>query len=305
MSPAPALDRLLAPFRDPPPAPAVADPFALEPRPLLIRAARLVVAWAPKAGCSHVAWWVFRHEGLMAAAEAHDPWPHKYRQFVYYRDPAYDAATGAIRAAGGRGWTLLRVTRDPAKRLVSIFRHACRFPFLREEARRRLGIDIREEGLSLRDLDAILRGRRLVVPTPMNPHVCAQTHPVWALGFDRVITLNMDETDLDAGLNAIERDLGLAPTDFAAIPAFARLREEHYARETARAVPEPVEAHRFRAADAAAFPKAQIAASPFLAAMARRHYRADLGRVDSGDSAGRLAFPLVAPGTDRGKDPSR
>jgi hypothetical protein len=283
------LARLVAPFRAP--APAVADPFALEPRPLLIRDARLVVAWAPKAGCSHVAWWAFRHEGLLEAAEAHDPWPHKYRQFVYYRDPAYDAATAAIRAAGGRGWTLLRVTREPAPRLVSIFRHACRFAFLEPMVRRRLGFSQREQGLSLRDLDAVLRGKRLVVPTTMNPHVCAQAHPVWDLGFDRVITLNMDETDLDAGLNAVERALGLPATDFAAIPAFARLRAEHYAREAARPVAGPIEDHRFRAADAAAaFPKAAIAASPLLAAMTRRHYRADLGRVASGDSARRLAF---------------
>jgi hypothetical protein len=148
---------------------------------------------------------------------------------------------------------------------------------------------MREEGLSLRDLDAVLRGTRLVVPTSAAPHVCAQFHPVWELGFDRVITLNMDRTDLNTGLNAVERDLGLPVTDFAAIPAFAALRETHYARDAPLAIDGPIEAHRF-GRDTAAFPKAQLEASPFLAAMARRHYAMDIPHVGPGDTAGRLPW---------------
>jgi hypothetical protein len=270
---------------------ATTDPFGIEPRPLMIRAAKLVVAWSPKAGCSHVAYWTFRHEGLLEAAQAYHDWPHRFRQDVYYQDEGYRAAAAEVLAGGGRGYTLLKVTRNPAKRLVSMFRHACRFPFLYAPARRRLGIDIRETGLSLRDLDALLRGVRLTVPTHADPHVCAQVHPVWHLGFDRVITLNMDRTDLNAGLNAVERDLGLPVTDFAAIPAFTALRETHYAEAAVLPIEGAIEDHRITAEASRAFPKAQLEASPFLAAMTRRHYRIDFPHVAPGDTAGRLVWP--------------
>ena len=51
------------------------------------------------------------------------------------------------------------------------------------------------------------------------------------MAFDRIITLNIDEVPLEESLNAVERALRLPMTDFDRLPAFAPLRETHYAKE--------------------------------------------------------------------------
>ncbi len=189
--------------------------------------------------------------------------------------------------------TLLKITRAPANRLVSIFRHVCRYPILYKQVRQTLGFDVREEGLSLADLDRVLARLRLVVPTDADPHVRAQYHPLWDLPFAREITLNLDELPLEAGLNAVERDLGLPVTDFAALPEFARLRETHYATPGGFDGHQPIETFRFKPPHTQGFPKKALLSAPLLHAMAERHYAVDLGRVGSGDSAGRLFQPAA------------
>jgi hypothetical protein len=268
--------------------------FGLEPQPLVIPDAKLVVAWSPRSASSHVVLWSFHHQGLVERARAYHRWPHRYRQFVYYRNDGYRRRVRDALASDARGYTLLKVTRDPAKRLVSIFRHACRFPFLAGPVRSRLGFDLRTRGLSLRDLDAVLGGMNLVVPTNANPHVCAQYHPVWDMAFDRVITLDIDSLDLDAALNEVEADLGLPTTDFAAIRGFAQMRKHRHARNQPLAIDGPLEEHRFMPDQVAAFPKSQFEALPAVADMARRHYGADLGRVEADDSLGRLSWAIPA-----------
>ena len=270
--------------------PARASPGCV---PLVIRRAGLVVAWSPKAACSHTVLWAFQQEGLLEAANAHDPWPHVYRTEVYNRSPARRALQRDLARRKAAGLTLLRVTRHPANRLVSIFRHACRFPILREPARRTLGFDTVERGLSLADLDAVLGSLRLAPPTGANPHVRTQWSPLWDLGFDRVITLNLDEIPLDASLNAVEADLGLPRTDFAAIAAFQRLRRIHTTKPRRFTGPHPIETCRFRREDTQPFPKAALISAPLLHDMAERHYRVDRDRVGSGDTAGRLFQPPV------------
>ena len=280
---------------------AFAIPEPYRAYPLFIPAAATVVAFSPKSGCSHVALWAFLHQGLFEAANRHDPWPHKFRVHVYHRGAAFRRPLQALLRDGGAGRTLLRVTRDPRKRLVSIFRHACRFPFLAPQVRAVLGFSMREQGLSLADLDAVLGRLKLTHPTDANMHLRVQAHPLWQMDFDRVVTLNMDETPLDPGLNAFECDRGLPVTDFAALPAFAALRESHYAAEGDWPDDRPIETHRFRPEETATFPKRALMASPLLADMARRHYRADYAAgVASGDSAGRLFQPASAPVSARG-----
>ena len=119
-----------------------------------------------------------------------------------------------------------------------------------------------------------------------------QASPLWELPFERVITLNMDQTPLNDGLNAVERSLGLPETDFGQ-PAFRNLRETHYAHPRPFAGSGPIETHRFRPEEAKNFPKRQLTASPLIARMARRHYAADQGRVASGDTAGELFQPAA------------
>ena len=223
-------------------------------------------------------------------ALSYDAWPHKFRIHVYQQRAAFRQPLQKFLSSGGAGHTLLRVTRDPKRRLVSIFRHACRFPFLRGAVRETLGFDMQNRGLSLADLDAVLGRLRLVPPTTANPHVRGQYSPLWDMRFDRVISLNIDEVGLDASLNAVERALGLPVTDFAGLPAFRALHETHHARARRFARKVPIETYRFRPHETAAFPKPAIMASPLLESMARRHYASDYGRVGSGDTAGAL-FP--------------
>jgi hypothetical protein len=263
-------------------------PFTFSP--VFINKANAVVSWSTKAGCSHVVLWALLHQGFLRHASQGRELPHRFRIQVYQQRPAFKAWVRRMRREGGAGRTLIRVTRDPKKRLVSIFRHTCRFPFLHEAVRARLGFDPAVEGLSLADLDAVLAGLDLAPPTSADPHVRGQYSPLWELGFDRVITLNMDETPLNPGLNAIERSLGLPETGFD-IPAFRNLREIHYAEPRAFRRDAPIETYRFRPHETKAFPKRELMASPLLERMARRHYARDYGQVGSGDTAGELFQP--------------
>lgn len=272
-----------------PPVPI--DPALFPHAPIFIPSADTVVLWSTKSACSHVVLWAFLQNGHFGKATAYSRWPHDYRERIYRADRAFAEPLQRLLDSRGAGQTLVKVTRDPKKRLVSIFRHACRFPILYAEVHRTLGFDVREKGLSLVDLDRVLRRIRLTPPTDANPHVRVQASPVWEMGFDRVITLNIDEVPLDASLNAIERALGLAVTDFDALPAFAHLRETHYAREGAFTADRPIENYRFRPDETAAFPKRQLTASALLENMARRLYHADYAATGTADTRGELFRP--------------
>lgn len=274
-------------------------PFTFSP--IFIRKANAVVSWSTKSGCSHVVLWALLHEGFLRQASERRELPHRFRIHVYQKRPAFKAWVRRLRREGGGGRTLIRVTRDPKKRLVSIFRHTCRFPFLHEAVQARLGFDPAVEGLSLTDLDAVLEHLDLAPPTTADPHVRGQYSPLWELGFDRVVTLNMDEIPLNASLNAIERSLGLPETDFD-IPAFRNLREIHYAQPRAFVRDTPIELYRFRPNETKTFPKRELLATPLLARMAR-HYAADYAAgIASGDTAGELFQAAPASGAEPGAD---
>jgi hypothetical protein len=100
-----------------------------------------------------------------------------------------------------------------------------------------------------------------------------------------VITLNMDEHRPQHRPQRHRARPRPARHRLRRDPAFAALRETHYARNAPLAIDGPIEAHRF-GRDTAAFPKAQLEASPFLAAMARRHYALDFPHIGPGDTAG-------------------
>lgn len=277
-----------APLPERPRAAPSFEGFRTRPAPIAIAAERMVVAWSPKSACSHVALWTFLHEGLAAEAAAYHEWPHEYRMHVYYKSARFRRFAHAVSEAGGRGYTLVKVTRDPAKRLVSMFRHACRFGFMAPILRRKLGLDLARDGLSLNDFAAALDGLPLIAPTEVDPHLCAQYHPVWDWDWDRVITLNIDQTGLNAGLNAIEAEFGMAATDFGAHPAFETLRRTHYSQPARLDIAGPIEDHRFAFGQVRRFPSRQLLASPRIAALVRSAYAVDLGRTDLADSDGVL-----------------
>ena len=278
------------------PSPAVRMYGALgvDNRPLIFPVEKLVVSWSPKAACTHVVAWFFRHQGLLKAAVYYDPWPHRFRSRVYYDTKTYHDAAEAVTRSGGAGWSLLRVTRDPDARMVSIFRHAARSPALWEPIQQRLGIDVRGDGLSLRDFDRFLAGERLLADGEVDIHFRVQAHPSWDMAFERVITLNIDTDALEPGLAEIEAEFSLRRAGAGGRPSVgtARLMQAaaptRYARTAEYTGDDPIEEHRFQRSETDAFPKDALLASPLLQEMTRRHHAADIGRVATGDTAGRL-----------------
>lgn len=260
------------------------SPFAMAPPPLIFRDHNIVLSFAPKSACSHVALWFYRHEGLMEAASYFDDWPHHFRTDVYYRSTTYLRRRRAVVEAQAKGYTLIRVTRDPTKRFVSCFRHACRFPTIYESLRRKLGHDPATQGLSLNDYYTLLFGENLQAPSSIDIHLRAQTHPVWMQHFDRVITLNIDETHMNPGLNAIEDALGLEQTQFKDYPQFDSLRATHYAIDRPYDGVEAIENLRFSRESTKHFPKQQLEVLPLSHKMAQELHGVDFGQVHSGDT---------------------
>ena len=263
--------------------------------PVFIRQADAVLSWSPRAGCSHAIFWAFLHEGVLDRAAAESPLPHRYRTFSYQREPRYHWDLLRVMTFGAPRRVLIRVTRDPKRRLVSIFRHCCRNAIVHAESRTRLGFDPSVEGFALADLDRLLDGMVLTHPTTVDPHLMVQSNPLWDLPFGRTITVNIDEVPLNASLNAIERELGLPVTAFETVPAFRKLRKSHNAKLSSFSGDGPIEAYRFGSKETKEFPVAELLRSPLLERMSRTYYAADYGRVASGDTAGVLVQPSRKP----------
>ena len=256
--------------------------------PLLHPDRDLVVGWSPKAGCTPTLIWFFHQIGVLDAALARNSFVHRYRNEVYHRSAVYHARCRALLRSGGKGFTLLRVTRDPDKRLMSSFRHAVNFPLLDGLAQEKLGVDLRETGLSLRNLARLLEDEDISGAGRIDPHFRPQRQPMWAMDFDRVITLNMDRTPLLAGLNEVEAGLNLPVTDFAVLGGALGHDTMRYAREDPYQGAVPLEKHRFRKKRDGSFPKAEFLALPLLQKLARTHYAGDVDAVQTADSAGIL-----------------
>ncbi|MCX7568011.1 hypothetical protein OS189_16840 [Sulfitobacter sp. F26169L] len=261
------------------------NPFNTTPVPLMFSDHNIVLSFSPKSACSHVVLWFYRHEGLMEAAGYYSAWPHNFRNEVYYKAATYKRRRRAAVEAQGKGYTLIRVTRDPTKRFVSCFRHAVRWPLVDPLVKRKVGTTPARDGMSLNDYAQALQGEDLQTPSPVDVHSRVQNHPLWQVGFDRIITLNVDETHVNAGLNAIEAELGLSKTDFASHPQFAALREVHYATDTPYEGDTPLEQLRIPREGSVQFPKKQLETLPQTKAIAQKLHGVDFGRVSSGDSA--------------------
>lgn len=260
------------------------------PRPLVFSQHRVVVSWSTKSACSHTLLWFLAQEGLMDAVRYYADWPHQFRTRVYYQSLTYRRVATAFWRARGRGYVLLRITRAPHKRLISIFRHVLKHDILRKEMNTQLGRRTGMTGVSLQEFARVLEGRDLTVPSEENGHLLAQYHPIWDLDFDRVITLNIDETEMAGGLAEIAADLGLPGADLSREPYFLSIKDRHYAKPAAFAGQRPIESIRFGGTESPPFAKQQLENSDAARRLARRFYLADEGRVHSGDTAGRL-FP--------------
>lgn len=268
----------------------IPDYLTAEPRPMIFFKHDIVLAWSPKSACTDLMLWYFAQEGLLDEAMALNPFAHVYRGERYYLSPEYQARARALAASGGRGFTLVRVTRDPAKRLVSVFRYVLRMKFMDPFVAAKIGRDP-AQGLSLLDLDRTLRAEDLGVHGRINVHCHLQDHPVWHLPFDRVITLNIDSHDMHDGLAQIETALGLRPVSAAEIARHLDKSARRYAEDVdPEGLTGPLEAHLFGRNPKALrrFPKSALQAHPQVARMAAEHYAIDQRQVASGDTAGVL-----------------
>lgn len=264
-------------------------PFAqFEPRPLVFLEKNIVISWSPKAACSHTLVWFFLKENLLYAANYYHPWPHNFRMDYYYRTHSFQRRWREVTESNGEGFTLIRVTRDPVKRFVSCFRHACLYDFLHDLVRRKVGTNPASDGLSVTDFYEALKGEQTSVPSSIDIHACAQSHPIWEANFDRVITHNLDETPLNQGLNEIEAELGFHVTNFEKFPKFDSIRKTHYAKDEPYTGSVPLENFRFISGQAAGFPKHQLENLPIVRKMAEEIHAADFGRVGKGDTSGIL-----------------
>ena len=234
-------------------------------------------------------------QGLAGQPLAYDAWPHEYRMHVYRRPggsagwrrtspPAAAAATPCSRSPATRpsGWCRCSATPAASRSWPG-------------SSAAELGIDIATAGISLADFAAALEGLPLVAPTSADPHICAQYRPVWDRAFDRVITLNIDQVDLDAALNAVEVRVR---------PVADRLRRACRLRRAAPNALFAAGAARHRRPDRGPpLPARQgpplpergrswLAADPPAGASC---YAADLGRTDLFDSAGTLFRSAAEP----------
>ena len=260
------------------------------PLPFIFAGRDLAIQWSPKSACSQVAIWFFRQEHLLHAMSYYGGWPHRFRTDVYQPSATFVRRFGTLRQTRGAGFTLIRITRDPAQRMLSIFRHICRHGFLDAAIAKHLGIDKARDGFSARDLDALASALGVAEGRKVNIHLRPQASRLSRLTFDCTVTLNMDTHGLDRGLNRIESAFGLRHTAFDDLPALDRLRASHYAQDAVAPDADDLLRHRFRPQDTDAFPKRDLLATGFFHDLAARYHAADLSTVSSGDTAGEISF---------------
>ncbi len=253
--------------------------------PLISRSAPLVVAWTPKTACSHVLQWFLATEGMLEAALAHDPWPHKYRRDIYGNTLGYRARALMLAAGGTRRKTLLRVTRNPRNRVVSIFRHALRARFLWADIHQTIGVNPPHDGLSFAEFASYMAQSNM----RQDQHLMPQSRPIWDLNFKRIITVNIDTDDLDTALANIAQEFGLSHDRAALNAAQQTLGAHHHNIEDPTPVTDLVN-HRFFRTDAARMPMQQLRDLPLAQELATRYFAADIGRVATADTANAVPF---------------
>lgn len=253
------------------------DYFTMEPRPFISTSRKVAVSWAPKSACSHVALWFYLQEGLLRAATFYHPFPHRYRNQVYYQSMGFQRRKAEFLADDLTDWTLIKVVRDPVKRMVASFRHAVQNPLMDDL----LAPDPMAQGVSLMDYGNALFGLDLTYGKGVDMHVCRQQHPIWDAPFGRVITINADTGNLNADLNSAARKTGLRQVEFDRVNDFKRIRRTHYAEDVPMECPDLFN-FRFRRGEwSGQFPKSALLALPDTTALGNTLYGDDYALVSA------------------------
>lgn len=175
--------------------------------PLLDPQRRLAVLFSPRSGCTSISIWFFRLIGQVRAARDFDPWPHNYRNLVYYRSALYFRALFDDLAS----YRWIRIVRDTYERAASSFRHALATGYADKRIAKALaGHSTAQHGLSFGEFLDFLETEDL---RACNLHHGLQVHPVEELVRPRYL-IDISRDDMFERLGAIEGELGLPKTDF-------------------------------------------------------------------------------------------
>jgi hypothetical protein len=188
----------------------------LNPRTLLLPDYKLGIIWSPKAACTKVLLWYFKHLNLLPAALFYHPGPHRYRINVFYNSREYGKW---LAKSPWRDFSWYQFCRDPVKRALSSYRHNLALGNADHAISQALGRKVSSlEGFSLNEFLQYVATLDLV--GKVDPHVRLQKNPIAELvGVNRI---NIDEVDMLVAMNTIERNHGLPVTDFTKFPAFGK-----------------------------------------------------------------------------------
>ncbi len=240
------------------------------PKPLIDPAGRFVVYWSPKSACTTTLIWFLHVSGFAEEARRHSSWPHRYRLEVYNRSEAFHRAL----AAGFDDMRRIRVIRDPYDRAVSSFRHAVGTGYADEGLSAFLGRELAPKAkFSFREFLDYLESEDIATT---NTHHRQQMQPI-ERRFPATDVINITGQDLFTELNRLEREMGLAPTDFSALDWLHRTEAPR--KPMVAASNEPAYEQKMSAAAArgrAFWPSTETLLTEEARARLAKIYRADL-----------------------------
>lgn len=183
--------------------------------PLLAPGFPIAVCWSAKAGCTTVLKWFLEHNGLLEEATAYSQWVHNYREQRLCAGHDYRRSCELLFSQARAGKYIVKVIRDPARRVVSGYLHLLRqghhetWPAGATVDRWKTEAGLgRQRGISFRQFLRFLaeeqaQGRAL------DPHFCPQFEPLQDLRVHAHIPLER----LAAALRNLERRFGLPHVD--------------------------------------------------------------------------------------------
>ena len=258
-------------------------------RPFPFTRTDAVLSFSQKSACTTTVMWYLAVEGHRDAAARLGIGPWRYPNARLLWSPRF-----VRRLPIGRDlseWTLLRVMRNPLRRLVASFRHAVRTGYADGELAVRFGRDVRAaDGLSLEMFLDLLEHADL---ERCDLHHRLQRNPVDTLGFGRIVTVDVDAQNLEEALSAFSRSHGLPEVRFDTLPRMAEFSKVHNAPPDDESAVDSLDdadllRHRFVRSDAQRqWPGRRLAALPVVQEAARRLYAPDWAWLEATRGDGR------------------
>ena len=179
-----------------------------KPQPLYSKKHNLALFFSAKAGCTWAVKWFFFQTDFLDNALFYHPWIHEFRIKVFYQSSEYEKNITSITYPETR---VIKVVRNPYKRVVSSYIHAAKCGYENEKIADFLGRTIdQEESFSFREFISYLGNINLKA---CNIHHRLQLHPAEEKGLvapDRIIHL---ENSLEQ-IREVEEEYDLRSSNF-------------------------------------------------------------------------------------------